>query len=233
MSFGTAVRKIPRADRKLIEALGSQGTATVHEAQGRTGMLKAYMRPIWPGARIAGSALTVLSHPGDNWMMHVAIELAEPGDVLVVGLTSDNTDGMFGEMLAQSAHAHGIKGLVVDAGVRDIRDLTAMQFPAWSRSMHAKGAVKATLGSVNLPVVCAGQLVNPGDIVVADDDGVAIVPRLQAAKVVEAGAARERHEDDLRRRLAAGESGLDLLNMRQSLADAGLRYVDSIDDLED
>ena len=233
MRTGIAVRTIHRADPAIIDALGQQGVATVHEAQSRAGMLKPYMRPIYPGARIAGSALTVLCHPGDNWMMHVAMELCQPGDVVVVALTADNTDSMFGELLAQSARARGVRGVVVDASVRDVVDMTEMRFPAWSRGIHAKGAVKSTLGSVNVPVVCAGQLVQPGDVVVADDDGVVIVPRLQAQQVAEAGAERERDEVEKRRRLAAGELGLDLMNMRESLQKAGLRYLDHIDELNE
>jgi 4-hydroxy-4-methyl-2-oxoglutarate aldolase len=223
---GIAVRSIERADAAAVERLARFGTATVHEAQGRTGLLKSYMRPIYPGAAACGTAVTVLAQPGDNWMLHVVAEMIRPGDIVVVGVTTDNDDGMFGDLLATSYRARGAKGLVIDAGVRDVATLTEMKFPVWSRAVCARGTVKATLGSVNVPVVCAGMLVEPGDVVMADDDGVVVVPRARAAAVADAAAAREQKEETNRRRLAAGELGLDIYGMRETLAKAGLKYID-------
>ena len=217
------VRNINRADANGMDAFGA---STVHEALGRSGLMKPYMRPIWPGAQIAGPAVTVLAQPGDNWMIHVAVEQCQKGDVLVVGCTTDNTDGMFGELLATSLKARGVKGLVIDAGCRDVRALHEMGFPVWSRAISAKGTVKATLGSVNVPVVCAGVNVVPGDIVVADDDGVVVVPARLAAEVAQKAKTRTQDEVGKRRRLASGELGLDMYNMRETLAKAGLVYVD-------
>ena len=223
---GVVVRNIHRADSGAIETLGRLGVSTVHEAQGRTGLMLPYMRPLWRGARIAGSAVTALCHPGDNWMIHVATEMIKPGDILVVACSSENSDGAFGELLATSLKARGAKGLIHDMGCRDAAEITEMRFPLWSRAISARGTVKASLGSVNVPVVCAGVHVKPGDVVVADDDGVVIVPRLEAGKVAKAGEEREKKEAGSRARLQKGELGLDIYDMRKSLSEKGLKYID-------
>jgi len=224
--IGIVKRGIFRADKEAVDKLGRFGVATIHEAMGRAGLMKTYMRPAYPRASLCGTAVTVLLHPGDNWMLHVAAEMLQPGDVVVAACTSESEDGFFGELLATSFRARGAKGIVIDGGVRDVDALAEMAFPAFSRAISARGTVKATVGSVNIPVVCAGASVQPGDVVVADTDGVVVVPKALARQVADAAEAREFRENEKRAQLAAGVLGLDLYKMREPLAAAGLTYVD-------
>jgi 4-hydroxy-4-methyl-2-oxoglutarate aldolase len=220
------VRSISRPEAEVIQRLGELGVATVHEAQGRAGLMKPYMRPIYSTAKVAGPAVTVLSHPGDNLMIHAAVEICQPGDVLVVALVSESTDGMFGELLACSVRAHGVAGVVIDAGVRDVADLTEMKFPVWSKAICAQGTVKETAGSVNVDVVCAGALVHPGDIIIGDLDGIVVVPREQAAEVTRLGGERLAKEQRSRERLSSGELGVDMYGLRAKLASLGVKYLE-------
>ena len=225
-TLGVVKRNIVRADKAAVEKLSRFGVATIHEAMGRVGLMKPSIRPIYTGAHSCGTAVTVLLQPGDNWMLHVAAEQIQPGDVVVAACIADSTDGFFGDLLATSYQSRGARGLIIDGGVRDVKDLTAMGFPVFSRAIHAKGCTRATLGSVNVPVVCAGAIVNPGDVVIADDDGVVVVPAAIAQQVADAAEARENNETAKRARFAAGELGLDMYSLREPLAKAGLKYID-------